>query len=92
MTCPGSFAQPVQKAAPFARAAAMLHQAGQPGAKALVQAGMAVIPPQRIALNPDCGFAPDATEPPSIDEAYEKLRRLATAARNLRGKLPDQRN
>ena len=26
----------------------------------------------RIALNPDCGFAPGAGEPPSIDEAYEK--------------------
>jgi methionine synthase II (cobalamin-independent) len=37
-----------------------------------------------MALNPDCGFAPDAGEPPTIDEAYEKLRRLVTAARRLR--------
>ena len=42
------------------------------------------LPPERIALNPDCGFAPDAGEPPTIDEAYEKLCRLVLAARNLR--------
>jgi len=39
----------------------------------------------RIALNPDCGFAPDAGEPPTIDEAYEKLKRLVTAAQRMRG-------
>jgi hypothetical protein len=38
----------------------------------------------RIALNPDCGFAPDMGEPPSIDEAFEKLCRLAAAAQRLR--------
>jgi hypothetical protein len=37
-----------------------------------------------MALNPDCGFAPDAGEPPTIDEAYEKLSRLVSAARRLR--------
>jgi len=42
------------------------------------------IDPGRIALNPDCGFAPDAGEPPTIDEAYEKLKRLAQAAARLR--------
>jgi 5-methyltetrahydropteroyltriglutamate--homocysteine methyltransferase len=51
---------------------------------ALGAAGAAVIAPERIALNPDCGFAPDAGEPPTIDEAYEKLRRLVAAARRLR--------
>jgi len=30
------------------------------------------------------GFAPDALEPPTIDEAFEKLSRLAAAARVLR--------
>ena len=35
-------------------------------------------------LNPDCGFAPDYGEPPSIDEAYEKLCRMTEAARRLR--------
>ena len=38
----------------------------------------------RLALNPDCGFAPDAHEPPSIDEAYTKLCRLSEAAHRLR--------
>ena len=42
------------------------------------------VDPDRIALNPDCGFAPDMGEPPSIDEAFEKLRRLVSAARRLR--------
>ena len=44
----------------------------------------AIIDPSRIALNPDCGFAPDYGEPPSIDEAYEKLCHLSEAARRLR--------
>jgi 5-methyltetrahydropteroyltriglutamate--homocysteine methyltransferase len=47
-------------------------------------AATALLPPQRIALNPDCGFAPDAGEPPTIDEAYEQLKRLVAAARRLR--------
>lgn len=52
--------------------------------EALAAAAARIVPPKRIALNPDCGFAPDAGEPPSIDEAYEKLRRLTAAARKLR--------
>jgi 5-methyltetrahydropteroyltriglutamate--homocysteine methyltransferase len=52
--------------------------------EALGAAGAAVIDPRRIALNPDCGFAPEAVEPPTIDEAYEKLCRLTAAARQLR--------
>jgi 5-methyltetrahydropteroyltriglutamate--homocysteine methyltransferase len=51
---------------------------------ALAAAGIAAIGSHRIALNPDCGFAPDAGEPPTIDEAYEKLKRLAAAAAELR--------
>jgi methionine synthase II (cobalamin-independent) len=43
--------------------------------------------PQRIAMNPDCGFAPGAGEPPTIDEAYEKLCRLVEAASRLRERL-----
>lgn len=50
----------------------------------LARAGAAYLPPTRIALNPDCGFAPDAGEPPSIDEAYEKLARLCQAAKIVR--------
>ena len=56
--------------------------------EAIGAAGAAVVCPDRIALNPDCGFAPDAGEPPSIDEAYEKLSRLATAASRLRARFP----
>jgi len=52
--------------------------------EAIAAAGAKVIDPKRIALNPDCGFAPDAGEPPTIDEAFEKLSRLSAAARRLR--------
>ena len=55
--------------------------------EAIGAAGAEIIDPSRIALNPDCGFAPDAGEPPSIDEAYEKLSRLVEAARRLRTRL-----
>src|SRR5207244_1220876 len=47
--------------------------------EALALAGAGIIDPQRIALNPDCGFAPGVGEPPSIDEAFQKLCRLAEA-------------
>ncbi|MCZ6634135.1 MAG: cobalamin-independent methionine synthase II family protein [bacterium] len=50
----------------------------------IAAAGARIIAPERIALNPDCGFAPDAGEPPTIDEAYEKLCRLSAAAERLR--------
>jgi 5-methyltetrahydropteroyltriglutamate--homocysteine methyltransferase len=53
----------------------------------LAEAGAAIIGADRVALNPDCGFAPDAGEPPTIDEAYEKLRRLVMAAQRLRQRL-----
>ena len=55
--------------------------------EALGAAGAALIAPERIALNPDCGFAPGAGEPPSIDEAYEKLKRLIEAATRLRARF-----
>jgi 5-methyltetrahydropteroyltriglutamate--homocysteine methyltransferase len=51
---------------------------------AIAEAGARAIAPSRIALNPDCGFAPDLGEPPSIDEAFEKLTRLTQAAKVLR--------
>jgi 5-methyltetrahydropteroyltriglutamate--homocysteine methyltransferase len=50
----------------------------------IASAGVQSVGPSRIALNPDCGFAPDSTEPPSIDEAFEKLKRLAQAASVMR--------
>jgi 5-methyltetrahydropteroyltriglutamate--homocysteine methyltransferase len=40
--------------------------------------------PERIVLNPDCGFAPGSGAVVSIDEAYVKLRNEAAAARILR--------
>ena len=52
--------------------------------ESLAAAGAEFVSPERIALNPDCGFAPDFGEPPSIDEAFEKLSRLAAAAQRLR--------
>src|SRR5262249_2142104 len=55
--------------------------------EALGAAGAGLVMPGRIALNPDCGFAPDAGEPPTIDEGYTKLCRLVAAARNLRARL-----
>lgn len=55
--------------------------------EALAAAGAAIVGPARLALNPDCGFAPDAGEPPTIDEAYEKLSRLVAAAARLRERL-----
>ncbi len=54
--------------------------------ESIAAAGAKLIGHERIALNPDCGFAPDAGEPPTIDEAYEKLCRLVQAARRLRDK------
>ena len=49
--------------------------------ESLAAAGAGIVDPRRIALNPDCGFAPDAGEPPTIDEAFEKLCRMSTAAK-----------
>ena len=54
--------------------------------ESLAVAGAEAIGADRIALNPDCGFAPDMGEPPSIDEAFEKLCRLVAAARLARQK------
>ena len=50
-----------------------------------------LIGPARIALNPDCGFAPNSAEPPSMDEAYEKLKRLVEAAEGLRRQFTSKR-
>jgi methionine synthase II (cobalamin-independent) len=45
-----------------------------------------IVAPERIAVNPDCGFALNSLEPPTIDEAFEKLKRLAAAAMVLRNR------
>lgn len=43
--------------------------------------------PERITLNPDCGFAPGSGAVVSIDEAYRKLCHEAEAARILRAEF-----
>lgn len=45
------------------------------------------LPPERITLNPDCGFAPGSGAVVSIDEAYRKLCHEAEAARILRAEF-----
>jgi 5-methyltetrahydropteroyltriglutamate--homocysteine methyltransferase len=40
--------------------------------------------PQRITLNPDCGFAPGSAAKVSIDEVYQKLKNEVEAAHRLR--------
>ena len=40
--------------------------------------------PERITLNPDCGFAPGSGAVVSIDEAYRKLCNEVEAAKLLR--------
>ena len=44
------------------------------------------LPPQRITLNPDCGFAPGSAAKVNIDEVYQKLKNEVEAARRLREK------
>ena len=45
---------------------------------------MKFLPPQRITLNPDCGFAPGSAARVSIDEVYLKLKNEVEAAKRLR--------
>ena len=52
--------------------------------ESIARAGIELLGQDRVALNPDCGFAPDAGEPPTIEEARQKLARLTAAARRLR--------
>lgn len=53
---------------------------------ARVEQALRYLPPDRIALNPDCGFAPGNAADIPIDEAYAKLSNEATAAAMLREK------
>jgi 5-methyltetrahydropteroyltriglutamate--homocysteine methyltransferase len=55
--------------------------------EAIIHEGTKYLAPERIALNPDCGFSPGLADPPSIDEAFEKLSRLAEAARRVRASI-----
>jgi 5-methyltetrahydropteroyltriglutamate--homocysteine methyltransferase len=49
-----------------------------------VEEAMKYLEPERIVLNPDCGFAPGSAAKVDIDEVYEKLKQEVEAARRLR--------
>ena len=51
---------------------------------ARVRKALRFLAPERITLNPDCGFAPGSGAVVSIDEAYRKLCHEVEAARMLR--------
>jgi 5-methyltetrahydropteroyltriglutamate--homocysteine methyltransferase len=51
-----------------------------------VERALEHIAPERVHLNPDCGFAPVAESEIPLDEAYAKLKNEAAAAAILRGK------
>jgi 5-methyltetrahydropteroyltriglutamate--homocysteine methyltransferase len=53
---------------------------------ARVEQALEFIAPERITLNPECGFAPGSGAVVSIDEVYMKLKNEAAAARQLREK------
>jgi 5-methyltetrahydropteroyltriglutamate--homocysteine methyltransferase len=51
-----------------------------------VEMALKYLSPERITLNPDCGFAPGSGAVVSIDEVYTKLKNEVTAAQRLREK------
>jgi 5-methyltetrahydropteroyltriglutamate--homocysteine methyltransferase len=51
-----------------------------------VEMALKHLAPERVTLNPDCGFAPGSAAVVSIDEVYTKLKNEVTAARMLREK------
>lgn len=51
-----------------------------------VEQALKFLAPERITLNPDCGFAPGSAANVSIDEVYVKLKNEVEAARRLREK------
>jgi 5-methyltetrahydropteroyltriglutamate--homocysteine methyltransferase len=51
-----------------------------------VEQALKYVAPERITLNPDCGFAPGSAAHVSIDEVYQKLQNEVEAARRLREK------
>jgi 5-methyltetrahydropteroyltriglutamate--homocysteine methyltransferase len=52
-----------------------------------VRKALMFLAPERITLNPDCGFAPGSGAVVSIDEAYRKLCHEVEAARILRSEV-----
>ncbi len=51
-----------------------------------VEQALEYLPPERITLNPDCGFAPGSAADVTLDEVYTKLKNEVAAARMLREK------
>ncbi len=51
-----------------------------------VETALQHISPERITLNPDCGFAPGSAAEVSLDEVYTKLKNEVAAAARLREK------
>lgn len=51
-----------------------------------VEAALEHLAPERITLNPDCGFAPGSAADVSLDEVYTKLKNEVAAAQRLRDK------
>jgi 5-methyltetrahydropteroyltriglutamate--homocysteine methyltransferase len=49
-----------------------------------VEMALEHLAPERITLNPDCGFAPGSAAVVSIDEVYTKLKNEVAAAQRLR--------
>lgn len=49
-----------------------------------VEQAVEIVGAERIALNPDCGFAPGSAAKVDLDEVYQKLRNQAEAAEKLR--------
>ena len=49
-----------------------------------VEKALQFLSPERITLNPDCGFAPGSGAAVRIDEVYEKLQNEVAAANTLR--------
>ena len=54
---------------------------------ARVERALEYLSPERITLNPDCGFAPGSGAAVSVDEAYAKLCNQTQAAHLLRAEL-----
>src|SRR3954454_7543211 len=53
---------------------------------ARVESALRHVAPERITLNPDCGFAPGSAAEVSLDEVYTKLKNEVSAAHRLRQK------
>jgi 5-methyltetrahydropteroyltriglutamate--homocysteine methyltransferase len=51
-----------------------------------VEAALKHVGPERITLNPDCGFAPGSAAEVSLDEVYIKLKNEVAGAQRLREK------